>query len=275
MSMLIRREKRAVVSTNSAYQVKASHAEKSIRDIQYTITKDTWDNVEGMLPPEAKTGLSIATSVQTLSGALRKDGRHYQRRLAWRATPEGISIFHLRRELSQQQDGKFRPAGVWFLAETEFFPFAEAPKKRTGVVPFTATPSPQSSEEKTQGTAVDNADVHMTLALLPSVVQTYVLNAIPLPTREEGASWIFLDKDGLPTDGSLAYLRMDETKAVVITAERSAPGHIAADTHVYERRCALLDETSWTVTQTTARLGTSISVSQVRGTNMQSIGGGS
>lgn len=256
MSSLMRRQNgNAVDKQRSGAPIAGSYAEDSTLNREYTASNTSWETIENALPPSAQQGATIASSVDAPAGASKTpQGEFYQKRIAWRVTPQDVSIYSLRRNLVRNGDNKFKPQGQWFPTETKVFPFASSPGKRTGEVPF-SSPIPGASSAKAfqQQASEDGVAIHETLMLLPSVVQAHVLRLITNPTYEHGKSWLYSD-DGMPTKNTLEYLRIDGDNAIVITAERSLNSFELSTLQSDAERHVALSRLNWNVTQTTGKL---------------------
>lgn len=172
-------------------------------------------------------GFEIASSVDDTLPVRRAGGSYYQQRLAWRVTPEAVSIYDLRRGLAQRGDGKFTPVGDWRLEQTQTRRFVRPPSKREGDIPTQAGPARGYVPGGGGTDAAAEARFRqgaLILGYLPGVVQVFCEKNVPHPDFFHGNLWQQYETRGgvqWPVRHSIELLRIGEGRAVVVTGVKS------------------------------------------------------
>lgn len=169
----------------------------------------------------------IASGARQIEKPRRSGGRVVQRRVGWQATPTVIIITTAERELREQPDKRYAPAGEWLVEHRMTYPCMSGPAdKRVGRVPFDIGGDSQSEPEPVgllpsspgpdafpEGSAA--------LAFLPSSVRASVLARVPNPTVFDGTVLQFSEEQsGKVHHQEVNVIRMDAATAVVVQARR-------------------------------------------------------
>lgn len=259
MSGLIKRTARAsAVSTESISGVVRSSKSS------YSKAGVFIEDFAHLLPPQDSqpTARLIAESIsqQDNRSALRRNGQLFQRKQAWRATVESLTIWTFLRPLAKQESGVLKPNGPWFLDDERKYGHTSVPTRRHGVITY-AGDRVVEEDEASQSGAADSAASHepFVLSYLPSVVQNYAVQQVRQPTFAQGEIWQWADSSGLPYKHSLELLRMNEETAVVVTAEKEITPY-GKDP---EAAADQLASTPWTVTQSLLKLTRSKGMTEI------------
>lgn len=146
----------------------------------------------------------------------RDSGEYFQPVTVWRATRAGVSLIRLRHRLRAAAAKKYTKTGVMDLDAVKFWPAAETPNRRTGVIGDASTSSVGSSDGSSDPSSGDNLDY------LPGPVIGEVRALIPDPIYTHSTFLQYSSHDDRPYRHLLRLLRMDNHQAVVVTAERKA-----------------------------------------------------
>lgn len=259
MSGLIKRAPRAsAVSTESVSGV--------VRSSKSSFSKEgvfIEDFLHLLSPQESQpTARLIAESIsqQDNRSALRRNGQLFQRKQAWRATVESLTIWTFLRPLAKQTSGVLKPSGPWFLDDEKKYSYTSTPTRRHGVISYAGdrvVEENDTAQQDASGPTVTHEPY--VLSYLPSVVQNYAVNQVSQPTFSHGEIWQWADSSGIPYKQSLEALRMDEETAVVITAVKE----ISPYGHDPDAAADQLANTPWTVTQSLLKLSKSKGMTEI------------
>jgi hypothetical protein len=183
----------------------------------------TWDD----LPRATRQAASLrdapfAAGVEDLSNAAEKiDGSFHQIRRAWRAYADRIVVVRVGRPLAQRPDGRMTPTGDWHHLDARVHVAATTPARTGGTVPASVDRArevpPRAGGDGVPRDQRGAADV---FGYLPPTVRSTVQQAVPSPSVWLG-SLTQHSRGGVPTGHRLEMLRLSETVAVVIRADRS------------------------------------------------------
>jgi hypothetical protein len=92
-----------------------------------------FEDLGAVLP--GQPGPIVAQLARELSGVRRSaDGRHFRRRLGWRAERGRLAIVEMDQTLGQRGDGRFAPMGAWSITGVRIIPALDV-ARRVGDVP--------------------------------------------------------------------------------------------------------------------------------------------
>ena len=158
------------------------------------------------------------------------------------------------RPLRKRPDGRMAPSGSWQHRGVAVHPSEDPVRRREGVIRV----DPGSPDGATPGVPgprlpVDQQHAAESCSYLPSAVQQGLLDAVAEPTLWLGALVQWSEND-YPVRQQLDCLRLDDRRAVALTARRALPGDRTFRAPAEARDT--LAGTSWTVTQYTYELET-------------------
>ncbi|MCA0178274.1 MAG: hypothetical protein LCH77_01475 [Actinobacteria bacterium] len=165
----------------------------------------------------------VAQLARELSGVRRSaDGRHFRRRLGWRAERGRLVVVEMDQPLGRRDDGRFAPIGGWSITDVRVHPARDV-ARRIGDVPEDPPPpvsfpgAPGATGPEGDGLGRDETDVRY----LPRDVRSGFVAALPRPTLAVAEAVRFSEGDRV-THHVVNALRLDDGAAVVITATRPA-----------------------------------------------------
>ncbi len=222
----------------------------STADVAFGGALPTWDSLPDETRQVAHWGTPVvAEQVERLGrGALKIGGVLHQRTIGWRAHLDRVVVATAVRPLTERPDGRMAPSGPWRHHDAVVHLPSGPVRRREGVVAVDGVAPDGSPAAPGPRLPLDQQSAAESCSYLPAAVQQGFLDAVPAPSLWLGELVQYSEGD-YPVRHELTSLRLDDRRAVVLTAERRLPAsrryRDPADA------TAVLATTAWNVTQLT------------------------
>lgn len=168
-------------------------------------------------------------------GVRRVAGGAQQVRVSYSVSPAGLALVRETRALTQQHDGRYRPAGPWRVTATEQVTGPARTRTETITPSAPAIIPGMDTPDVTGAVPRDQREAYEAAGALPQVVTGRLQRLVPTATWYVGTDRA-RHKGGTPLRQMVELVRVSPARAVVLAAGRDADarGH--------------LDMQAWTVT---------------------------
>lgn len=255
MAGLVKSTGKSNLSTRTPGDLSTPNGGSQVKGGAYTgATIVEWDAME----PLSRLGASTPDDeTDVLSPiTIRKDGLHFQKRRAWKATKDSVRIVTLLRPLKAIDGNKMKPSGDWFTSEDMLYTAKNTPSVRQGTIQNSYAAASGGKDSATASMTNPHAiNAEESLAMLPDEVQA------PLRSlRAKHKDAVFLGSNsGLVT--AKGFIQRETVKLVLVAGEQAIVIHAHREHNTSimgtpDQARDHLNTLPWNVRQITYTLGT-------------------
>lgn len=244
MSGLVRRAGALVRRAGSDVAVPVRTAASTER-VAFVGELITWAD----LPAETRRGaqrraVMLAESVEPDPRVWQDASHPFQLATGWRFHEDAVVVAQVRRPLEPRAGGDYRPTGPWQHMGVRSRTFAGPLRRRRGLVQVANELTDKPPEHVPVGSAT-HASAAEAWTFLPAAVREAVERLVPEPDVWLGQITQRSIAE-VPFAQSIQVLRMSDTRAVLIAADRSLPTKVVGSP---DERRAQLSRSPWVVDQ--------------------------